>query len=125
MAFAMRVFPIALLLVLMACGTAGTVQQEPHRITQEEIQSSSTLYSDTYTLVQQHRPNWLHERGPRHDIKVYVDDSPYGGLGALRQVHPENVASLQFLPAERATLRYGGGHLDGVILIRTKDGSER
>lgn len=124
------ILTLGVALVLTACGTENALRQDPERITQTEIQSSSTLYPDAYMLVQRLRPLWLHRRGPHSltnygDIRIYVDDFPHGGLDALRRIHPENVASLRFLPPERATLRYGGGHTHGAIIIRTKDGSER
>lgn len=126
-------FILGILLIattLTACGTENALRQDPERITQAEIQSSSTLYPDAYMLVQRLRPLWLHRRGPHSltnhgDIRIYVDDFPYGSLDALRRIHPENVTSLRFLPPERATFRYGGGHPHGAIIIRTKDGPER
>ena len=93
-------------------------------ITQSEIQDARSM-SSAYTLVQRLRPQWLRKRGPssvenQGTILVYVDGNRYGPPSSLRDIDVVDIESLEFLSDNEATMRYGSGHDNGVILVRLK-----
>jgi len=111
--------------VLSACATGapGASRPNPDLITRAEIDRESP--SSAYDLVQNLRPIWLRERGAvsfteETDIVVYLDGSRLGGRQELRNVYTQNIESLEFLDARKATNRFGSGHVNGAILIRTR-----
>jgi len=90
----------------------------------DEIASSTTI--DAYALVQQARPNWLHQRGAisfrdptAGDVQVYLDGQQYGDVTKLREINRQDVRELRFLGAGEAQMRYGVGHAGGVIEVYT------
>jgi hypothetical protein len=91
-------------------------------IDQGEIESSTAI--DAYTLVQQSRPNWLHQRGAislrdptAGTIQVYLDGQQFGDVNRLREINTQDVRELRFLGAGEAQMRYGVGHAGGVIEV--------
>lgn len=113
----------------MGCVTTGPGEggEDPTRISQEEIQEVGEI-SNTYSLVQRLRPQWLRKRGRNSlqqpgDIIVYIDDTEQGGPEALRRIDVIDVKSLEFLRPGEATMRYGSGHDNGAILVHLKDGT--
>lgn len=105
----------------------------------EEIRASETRTA--YELIYNTRMQWLVTRGAnsvaesprgeargdfvinvtpgRDKIIVYMDDVRLGGVQDMREVSTDLLTSAQFLDARQATLRYGGGHAHGAILLRT------
>lgn len=87
--------------------------------------------------IEERRPRWLRGRGPsvgvdtsgeepvvraepgEERVRVYVD-----GIGrdleALDFVPLQNVASMRFLSASEASMRFGIGHDAGAILVTTR-----
>ncbi len=53
------------------------------------------------------------------EIAVYVDGNRLGGVGELRQVPANLVASIEYLDGPSATIRFGTGHSQGAIVIVT------
>ena len=91
-------------------------------IDREELESSTAI--DAYALVQQARPNWLHQRGAislrdptAGVIQVYFDGQQFGDVNKLREINTQNVRELRFLGAAEAQMRYGVGHAGGVIEV--------
>jgi hypothetical protein len=48
---------------------------------------------------------------------VRLDDSPLGGIAALRQVTSVGIASIRFVDGVTAAGRWGGAYVNGAILI--------
>lgn len=112
-----------------ACATTGGQNGlsggNPDRIAPEQMEEAAQQHDTAYTVVQNLRPLWLRKRGRSSisnegEILVYVDGSRYGTPSDLRSIPAMNVESMRFLSPAEATNRYGAGHQDGVILVRTK-----
>ncbi len=94
-------------------------------IERAEIEASTTL--DAYTLVQQARPIWLHQRGvislrdpTAGVVQVYLDGQQYGEVSRLREINTQDIRELRFLGASEAQMRYGVGHTGCVIDVVLK-----
>ena len=112
-------------LLLTACAAAqsGAPRSNPDRISRAEIDQAGP--SSAYDLVQKLRPIWLRKRGPTSftqegDVVVYLDGTRMGLRDELRRVRTESLESLEYLDARRATNRFGAGHVQGAILLRTR-----
>ncbi|MFH1763136.1 MAG: lipoprotein [Gemmatimonadota bacterium] len=112
-------------LTLTACSTGqpGSPRPNAEKVTRVEIDEAGP--SDLYTLVQNLRPIWLRERGATSftdetDVAVYLDGARMGGRESLRVIHSSNVETLEFYGAQRATARFGAGHVNGAILVTTR-----
>ena len=110
----------ALGVVACAAQSAESSRSNTNLITQAEIAAAGS--SDAYQLVQRLRPIWLRTRGPTSvsqegDVAVYVDGTHLGTREALRNLWTDDIESIQFLDAGRATLRFGAGHENGAILV--------
>jgi len=99
-------------------------RRDPNLIDQEEVESSTAL--DAYTLVQQARPNWLHDRGAisfrdptAGQVQVYLEGQQFGDVNKLREISRQDIRELRFLNAAEAQMRYGVGHAGGVIEVYT------
>ena len=118
-----------LLMALSACASANRRSQplsDPDFIERDEIDESTS--STAYDLILAARPLWLQTRGlanlrqaaGEEDIVVYMDNARLGARESLRRVPLASVQYLQFFNAREATLRWGGGHLHGAILVSTQ-----
>ena len=95
-------------------------------LTRDEIDDSSA--GTAYELVRSLRPQWLRTRGLTNlaqaagaeSIVIYLDNARLGPPDNLRRVPLGAVQYLRFFTAPEATLRWGGGHLHGAILISTQ-----
>ena len=58
---------------------------------------------------------------PNQEIypRVYLDESYFGDLDALRQFSAQDLESIEFIDAREATTRYGTGNTAGIIMLRT------
>jgi hypothetical protein len=74
-----------------------------------------------YDLVEHFRRPWLRRDpltgGP---VTVYMEQQSLGAADALRQVPTADVASFEFLPHDKATLRYGSTIAGSVIVVMKK-----
>ena len=93
----------------------------------DEFEGSTV--TDAFSLVQQFRPNWLHNRGPvsltnpsAGDLKIYVDGFLFGDVTTLHNIPVLEVQRLRHLSGPDATMRYGVGHAGGVIEVWTRRG---
>jgi hypothetical protein len=106
-------------------------------ISHEEIAASAA--TNAYDLVQSLRPNWLVIRGVKHfteqgqltgstdravtvtpgtpQIRVYLESATLGDVDELRRIPTVEVQSIQFLSPAQASLRFGGGHAHGAIVV--------
>jgi hypothetical protein len=117
-----------LMTLLMSCAAPGAeIAQlgDPDVLTRDEIDDSSARTA--YELVRSLRPQWLITRGQRSleqpaevSIVIYLDNARLGAPDSMRGVALGAVQYLRFFPAPEATLRWGGGHLYGAILISTE-----
>jgi len=57
-------------------------------------------------------------------VRVILDNTPVYDIRVLDQVPANNVLSIEVLSGLDATTHYGGTSTSGVIIIRTKNGSE-
>ena len=82
-----------------------------------------------YDAVQALRPQWLVTRGittlaqaaGNETIVIYLDNARLGSPEAMRRIPLGSVRYLRFFSAPQATPRWGGGHLQGAILISTQN----
>ena len=110
----------------LACASASSGEGglDANTITREQIQDLTGV-SSAYTVIEDLRPIWLRKRGntsflQEGEIRVYQDNVSIGGVENLRNIHPDNIESIQFLDARRANFRFGPGHEHGVILVNTR-----
>jgi hypothetical protein len=62
----------------------------------------------------------LAQAAGEEDIKVYLDNAYLGFRDALERVPLGGVEYVRFYTAREATQRWGGGHLQGAILVSTR-----
>jgi hypothetical protein len=94
-------------------------------LTAAEIVASRV--TDVYQAVLQLRPEFLRRRPIAQPlspftstaITVYLDDMPYGSTESLRQIPLERVRMIRYMSPTEATLKYGGSHAAGAILVTT------
>jgi hypothetical protein len=137
-------------LAALACATAagaqnpGIAKRNSNQIVREELLAASA--ANAYELVQALRPQWLRERGnetirtqkverpngrgrievatimDEPDILVYINNSRFGNVDALRDIPVTGLGALEFVSPSKATLRWGSGHTKGVIVVYTSIG---
>lgn len=88
----------------------------------EEAEIEQSTATNALDLVRRVRPQWLRSRGQMSierpsEVVVYVNGHPYGGPGALNDVHIQSIRQIQFLTAVEATQRFGTDHVRGAILV--------
>lgn len=132
----------------LACAAAAGAQnpaRNSNQIVREELQGASA--SNAYELVQSLRPQWLREKGhetirtqqaerpngrgrievatiaDEPDILVYIDNSKFGNVDALRDIPVSGLGWLEFVSPAKATLRWGSGHTKGVIVVHPSNGT--
>ena len=93
-------------------------------IDRDEIEASTAI--DAFALIQESRPNWLHQRGAisirnptAGDLQVYLDGQQYGDVSRLHEINTVNIREVHFLNAADAQLRFGAGHAGGIIDVIT------
>jgi len=130
------VFAAAGVLWTTACATAGSggagvlpKSRDQNVIAEFEISQSATEASNAMQIIQKLRPQMLRSRGigSPTDVtgetarpKVYVDNVAYGDLATLTNVNASQVREIYFINSSDATIRWGTGHMGGVILVVTK-----
>lgn len=104
------------------------------------IELENSPVATAYEAIQIMRPQWLLTRGtqqPRESgsgvgsgrdltivpgettLRVYVDNSYFGDVDSLKLLQLSNIRSIRRLDAPEATMRWGGGHTHGAILVET------
>jgi len=114
---------VALALAACAAGTSSGSSFNSERITRAEIDAEGP--TSAFDLIQKLRPVWMRWRGSTSftqetDVQVYLDGTRMGGREALRQIATSDIETIEHLDARRATARFGSGHVNGAILVRTR-----
>lgn len=120
-----RLASSGLLLLLLGCASAGEPRSDSRRDTLTRADLLETNEAYLYEAIQRLRPRWLRERSPDFEgrviaARVFVDGSPWGELGVLRQMPVMDATEVRFLSAIDAATLYGTlAGLGGAILVRT------
>ena len=106
-----------------ACASGGGGERAPRRdpnlITAEELADYHNL--DCHDAVRRLRPRWLQSRAG--DPTVVRDGSRLGPASEhLAQIRVGQVASIRYLSATEATMRFGTGVQGGAIVVTTVGG---
>jgi hypothetical protein len=99
---------------------------DPMVLTSEQIARSSA--ANAYELVERTHGDFLHSRGressdpnvPAIPAHVYVDDTYYGDVSTLRGIPVGDIEEIRFWESYQAQLKFGSGHMGGVIQVITK-----
>jgi len=80
-----------------------------------------------YQAVARLRPLWLRPRGVSSvrnpgsgQVVAYVDGVRLGGAEALERIQAGTVVEMEYLNGSEASIRFGVGHGDGAIIVRTR-----
>ena len=122
--------PLLALIAAAAPGAAGAQEEKRsyprNLITFEEIRDRAPDAKTAYDVVQRLRPQFLRTRPSGSiqnptpvPVKVYVDGSSRAGVNALREILSIAVVDIIYLDGKDATTRYGIGHENGAIVVRT------
>lgn len=106
--------------------TAGTPRPRSRAdlITRADIERTS--FVNTYELVRALKGNWLNARGPdsingtSSEVQIHVDEVRLGGVASLRDIHPNDVAAIQYFDPITASGRWGLGYAAGAIMVTTR-----
>ena len=121
---------VALLLSGTACASGGApasssrTRPRTDLLTREQIEGTS--FGSVLDLVRALRSNWLNTRGPDtingppSEVQVHVDNVRVGGPATLRDIHPNDVASIQYFDPITAAGRWGLGYTAGAIQVTTR-----
>lgn len=108
----------------------ASIRRSENLITSDELSGSTA--QNVFQAVQVLRPGWLRSRartslgagGSADGLWVYMDNTRYGGIDALRQLPLTGIIEIRYLDPAEATTRFGTGHTLGAIVIRmTRAGS--
>jgi len=110
---------------LAACAAQSSSSPRPNASLITRAEAVEAGVSDAFQLVQKLRPAWLQRRNPTSfsqegDVAVYLDGTRVGERDALRNITTDNVESIEYMDAGRATFRFGAGHQYGAILVTTR-----
>jgi len=112
------------------CASATTSAETPidrrNTITLEEIANARTPNMFAWDVISNLRPHFLrsqsaqslNERDPVYAV-VYVDEIVRGDLESLKSLSMEGIKSIQFIPPDDTTARFGQTLQGGAIVIRT------
>jgi hypothetical protein len=104
-------------------GAGGTSNRTSEtQLTQADLSRANA--DNVYDAVAKLRPAWLNSRGPTSvtdmtptEVDVYMDGNFMGKSDYLRQIRLNNIVSVRYWDAGRASARFGMGHTRGVIEI--------
>lgn len=91
----------------------------------EEMERGAGDGADVHEAITKLRPHFLRQRamvvnGNREGVKVYVGNTPYGGVDALRGLRAITVRQVRYLTGPEATTLYGTGHGAGALVLTLK-----
>lgn len=120
-----RAILTALLIGVAACHPqkgGGSGSSDPRVITREEIEDSRG--ATAYDVVQRLRARYLVSRGPNSvnldpqaTAFVFLNEQPYGPLGALRNISANDLESIRFYTGPEAVQKFGAQYGGGVIQL--------
>ncbi|MGH2568764.1 MAG: hypothetical protein ACRDGA_10515 [Bacteroidota bacterium] len=125
------ILSLSLLILLSACSSSNPEKKTGlirNLITEEEIVNASA--TNAYELVKQRRPEYLMPkapktfyRGPRSTILpvAYLNGAFLGEPSELLKISIETVKEVRYLEPTDATMRYGTGHVAGIIMVITRN----
>ena len=129
----LRLATLPVLLLASACassasaGAGATAQRgDPNVIRRTELSEAQLNEMNAYQVIQQVRPRMLSSLGPTsatgmsNQLVVYVDATKMGTADYLKEIRMTEVQEIRYLPPSEATLRYGTGHENGVIVVRRR-----
>lgn len=103
-----------------ASGTSGRTAQ--NQLSRSDLAGANA--DNLYDAVAKLRPAWLTSRGATSvtdatptEVDVYMDGNFLGKSDYLRQVRTNDIVSVTYWDAGRASARFGMGHPRGVIEI--------
>ena len=111
----------AALLVLAACGPAGTSapgRSNARLLTADDLSESHS--SNLYDAVQRLRPNWLvarYQGATRGEPVVFVGSQRAGDIQYLRTIETANVREVHYFDTFAASARFGRNVPFGVIQV--------
>lgn len=121
---------VLLVLSLAACSSSAPPAGEDAVTSNKIFVTKLTTPVDglsAYEVIERYRSHWLRKRGPTSinnpvSIQVYVDGSgsPYGTVGALRNLRASEIATITHFNGHEAQFRFGLGNVAGAILVETK-----
>lgn len=99
---------------------------DPMVITQQQI--AQVQATNAYDAVSHLHGEFLVSRGressnpnvPVVPVHVYVDNSFFGGVSALRDIPATDIAEIKLYQSYEAQYKFGSGHTGGVIQVITK-----
>lgn len=109
-----------------AAGGAAPARGDPNLIRRTELSDAQLNDMNAYQVVQQVRPRMLSSLGPTsatgmsNQLVVYLDNTKLGNVDTMREIRMAELQEIRYLPPSEATLRYGTGHENGVILLRRR-----
>ncbi len=112
---------------VVACGTSYQTGVGAERNTLTRQQMLDAGATSVYDGVQRLRPSWLTSRGPRSltddtpaVVSVFMTGNQIGDADVLRDLRLEDIDSIQYFDAARASARFGMGHPRGVIEVHPR-----
>lgn len=126
-----RILLLPAMLFAAACASSGgagaTAQRgDPNLIRRTELTEAQLNDMTAYQVVQQVRPRMLSSLGPTAvsgmsgGLVVYLDASKLGSAESMKEIRMAELQEIRYLPPSEATLRYGTGHENGVIVLRRR-----
>lgn len=118
---------VALSAVVVACAQRAGIapaSSANDAITRVEISRSQAI--NAYEAIRMLRPSMLRERGKAtirgNDVReplVYLDNQRMGGISYLRDIPVTEIFEIRYHSAAQAQLKWGSGHVQGVIQVVT------
>jgi hypothetical protein len=106
-------------------GSPGPRPRSSKVLTSEDLDEVFQL--SAFQAVELLRPIWLRIRGAvsmesssSQGVRLYVDGNPRGWAKELEGILASDILEMRFLDSREATIRYGTGYPDGVIVVTTK-----
>ncbi len=111
--------------LLIACATGGmsttgsASSASNSRLTSEEIVAANL--PTAYDLVERLRRPWLRrDAATGQDVTVYMDNQKLGGVEKLRDIPSVDVAEMEYMPSDKAIMRWGQDAKGGAIVVTRK-----
>ena len=105
-----------------AAGVPEVEARDRNVLTGEEMERAAGDGADVHEAIAKLRPHFLRQRamtvsGKNMGIAVYVGNTPYGGVEALKGLRPMAVRQVRYLTGSEATTLFGTGHAEGALVV--------
>ena len=127
---------LALSLTTISCASSGSASAVETQSTSSRSTSASKSLSasdleksgapNLYEAIRRLRPGWLNERPSgsimqgNEPLVVYLDGTRYGQVRSLQMLNITGIAEVRRYDASEATYRWGTGHGNGAIEVKTR-----